>query len=114
MSLLEPYATRTVVAARGASHGGSVAYLIARLAAVCGDHAAADRMFEEAQRRDERAGAPAFVLRDLRLHERFLRAKGRHVDADTVLRRAAELALSLGLERAHGEHDQYEERMRSA
>src|SRR5262249_4939496 len=40
--LLEPYATRMVVTARGASHGGSVAHSLARLAALCGDSADAD------------------------------------------------------------------------
>jgi DNA-binding SARP family transcriptional activator len=98
--LLEPYATRMVVTARGASHGGSVAYLIARLAVVCGDHAAADQMFEQAARRDERAGAPMFVLRDLRAYQRFLRAAGRDAHADTVLRRAADVASSIGVEHA--------------
>ena len=80
---------------RGAAHGGSVAYLLARLAAVCGDHAGADRMIEAAVERDERAGAPAYALRDLRDHERFLRAAGRHAHADEVLGRAGERTLSL-------------------
>ncbi len=97
-ALLAPYATRMVVTARGASHGGSVAYLLARLAALLGDHAAADRMFCQAAELDERAGAPAFVLRDLRAHGSFLRATGRHVDADGVVRRAADLSESLGFD----------------
>ena len=97
-ALLEPYATRMVVTARGASHGGSVAYLLARLAAVLGDHEAADRMFRSAAERDERAGAPAFVLRDLRGHESLLRAAGRHDDAGALSRRAADLAESLGFD----------------
>jgi hypothetical protein len=91
-----------VVTARGASHGGSVAYLIARLAAVCGDHSTAAQMFEEAKGRDERAGAPAFVLRDLRAHASVLRAVGRNAEADAVLRHAAEWALSLGRGHAAG------------
>ena len=36
-AMLEPYRTRMVVAARGASHEGAVAYQLARLAALCGD-----------------------------------------------------------------------------
>jgi DNA-binding SARP family transcriptional activator/tetratricopeptide (TPR) repeat protein len=107
-TLLEPYATRMAVTARGASHGGSVAYLIARLAALCGDHTTADQMFAEAQERDDRAGAPAFVLRDLCVHESFLRASGRHAHADKVRRRAADLALSLGLDDALGGDPRHE------
>ena len=102
-ALLEPYAKRMVATARGASCGGSVAYLLARLAALCGDLDAADQMFEQAQQRDERVGAPAFVLRDLRAHERFLRSAGRHSRADGLLRRGADLALSLGLDVALGD-----------
>jgi DNA-binding SARP family transcriptional activator len=102
-ALLEPYATRMAVTARGASHGGSVAYLLARLAALCGNHATAEQMFEQAQQHDERAGAPAFELRDLRAHERFLRATGHHARADGLLHRAADLALSLGLDPSLGD-----------
>jgi hypothetical protein len=101
-TLLAPYATRMAVTARGASHGGSVAYLIARLAALCGDQTAADQMFSDAANRDKLAGAPAFVLRDLRAHESFLRSTGRNLDADRLLRRAADLARSLGLDDAVG------------
>jgi DNA-binding SARP family transcriptional activator len=113
-ALLEPYATRMVVTARGASHGGSVAYLIARLAAVCGDHSAADQRFSEAADHDERAGAPAFVLRDLRAHERFLRASGRDAHAETITCRAADLAQSLGLEHEHRDNYRHEPRTLSA
>src|SRR5436305_5323965 len=38
--LLDPYADRMIVNARGALHAGSVAYVLARLAAACGDDAA--------------------------------------------------------------------------
>ncbi len=64
-TLLEPYAHRMVVSARGACHGGSVAYLVARLAAACGDGDAALRLAEEAARHDTRAGATALAQRDL-------------------------------------------------
>jgi hypothetical protein len=83
-----------------------VAYLLARLAALCGDLEAADQMFEQAQQRDERAGASAFVLRDLRAHERFLRATGHHARADALLGRASDLARSLGLDVALGDDSQ--------
>jgi hypothetical protein len=62
-----------VVTARGACHGGSVAYLVARLAVACGDDAAALRLFEEAARHDARAGAGALAERDLRAREELLR-----------------------------------------
>ncbi len=68
-ALLEPYAHLMVVTARGAHHGGSVAYLLARLAVTCGDHAAAARLFDDAARRDEHAGATAFAQRDRRARE---------------------------------------------
>ena len=70
-ALLAPYARRMVVTARGASHAGSVAYKPARLAALCGDAAAADGLFADAARHDDAAGAPAFVVRDLQRHADF-------------------------------------------
>jgi DNA-binding SARP family transcriptional activator len=94
--LLEPYAGRMVVTARGASHGGSVAYSLARLAALCGDSTDADALFAEAARRDEHAGASAFVVRDLWHHGEFLRAIGQHDRADGIRAQAAEKARSLG------------------
>ncbi len=84
-ALLDPYGARMVVTARGSSHGGSVAYLLARLAAVCGDAAAADRLFADAARRDGRAGADAFVIRDLHRHGEFLRSIGQDDRADRLL-----------------------------
>lgn len=61
-----------------------------RLAAVCGDNEAADRLFTDAARRDERAGAPALVSRDLRYHAQFLHADGHPCRADQLLLLAAE------------------------
>lgn len=94
-AMLEPYRTRMVVAARGASHQGAVAYQLARLAALCGDATAADELFAEAARRDDHAGAPAFVVRDLLHHGEFLRAIGQHDGADDLVRKAVEEAQSL-------------------
>jgi tetratricopeptide (TPR) repeat protein len=68
-ALLEPYSHRMVVTARGAYHVGSVAYLLALLAAACGDDDTAARLFEEAANRDEQAGAVAFAQRDRRARE---------------------------------------------
>jgi len=95
--LLEPYSARISVTARGASHGGSVAYYAARAAALGGDHAAADRLFAEAARRDREAEAPVFVVRDLSRHGEFLERLGETGRARGLLRAAAERATSLGL-----------------
>jgi tetratricopeptide (TPR) repeat protein len=67
--LLDPFSHRMVVTARGACHVGSVAYLLARLAAACGDDDTAARLFEEAVNRDQHAGATAFAQRDRRARE---------------------------------------------
>ena len=83
-ALLQPYADRMIVNARGALHVGSVAYVLARLAGACGHDAAADRHFRDAAERDERAGAPAWVSRDLRYHSEFLRAIGQDRRADEI------------------------------
>jgi DNA-binding SARP family transcriptional activator len=68
-ALLEPYSHRMVVTARGACHVGSVAYLLARLAAACCDDDTAARLFEEAANHDEHAGATAFAQRDRRARD---------------------------------------------
>jgi hypothetical protein len=99
--LLEPYADRMVVTARGASHGGACAYHVARAAAAAGDLPAADRLFGEAARRDREAGAMAFVVRDLSRHAELLRTAGEDARARGLLRAAAERATSLGLPRPH-------------
>jgi hypothetical protein len=63
-TLLEPYADRMIVNARGSLHAGSVAYVLARLAAAAGDDSAADHRYQHATERDQHAGDPARVLRD--------------------------------------------------
>ena len=73
-SLLEPYADRMVISARGACHQGSVAYFLARLAATLGENRTADALYADAARRDERAGATIWVARDLRRHAELLLA----------------------------------------
>ena len=70
---LAPFADRTAVAARGALQAGSVAYLLARLAATYGDVAAAERHLEDAVRHDEAAGAPVWVERDRRARDELAR-----------------------------------------
>lgn len=94
-ALLQPYADRMVVTARGASHGGSVAFLLARLAATCGDLPAADELFAEAVRRDEHAGAPTLVIRDLQHHGKLLLATGEPARAKEITERAAREAEAL-------------------
>jgi DNA-binding SARP family transcriptional activator len=91
-TLLEPYADRTIVNARGSLHAGSVAYVLARLAAAAGDNAAADQFYQHATERDQHAGAPAWVLRDLHHHSDFLRTTGQHERAHALARRADHLA----------------------
>ena len=90
-ALLEPYADRMIINARGALHAGSVAYVLARLAATSGDHAAADRLYERAARRDRDAGAPVWQLRDLHHHTALLRSIAAHQQANELSQRAAEL-----------------------
>jgi DNA-binding SARP family transcriptional activator len=96
-ALLDPYADRMMVTARGASHGGSAAYYAARVAALEGDSAAADRLFAQAARRDREAGAMALVVRDLLRHGEFLQAVGESGRARGLLRAAAERAAAIGL-----------------
>jgi tetratricopeptide (TPR) repeat protein len=95
--LLEPYTTRMVVTARGASHSGSVAYFAARAASLSADPENADRLFAEAIRADEHLGAPALVIRDLHRHGELLHSVGQHDRAIQALSAAAELGGSLGL-----------------
>jgi hypothetical protein len=94
-TLLEPYADRMIVNARGALHTGSVAHVLARLAAACGDTAAADPLYQHAAMRDQHAGAPAWVLRDLRHHSEFVRSIGQHERADALSQRATDLASAI-------------------
>jgi DNA-binding SARP family transcriptional activator len=91
-TLLTPYAERMIVNARGALHAGSVAYVLARLAAVCADNAAADELYQHASERDQHAGASAWVLRDLHHHSNLLGTIGQHKRANLLARRAAQLA----------------------
>ncbi|WP_028067661.1 ATP-binding protein [Solirubrobacter soli] len=65
-TLLEPFAERMVVAARGCFHYGSVAYVLARLDATLGDDTAACIHYEQAITRDEHAGATVWTARDRR------------------------------------------------
>jgi hypothetical protein len=98
--LLEPYRALMSVAGRASGHYGSVAYLLARLAATVGDREAADMLYAEAARRDEQAGALVWMVRDLRHHGELLLAQGDQRRAHEVLRRAEERALQTGLDRA--------------
>ena len=98
-SLLEPYGDRMVTAARAAFHHGSVAYFLARLAATLGDHQAADELYADAARRDERAGAAIWVARDLRRHAELLLAHGDNDRGQKLAGLAATAAEAAGLSR---------------
>ncbi len=91
-TLLEPHAGRMIVNARGALHAGSVAYVLARLAAACADNPAADELYQLAAQRDEDAGASAWVVRDLHHHSTLLGTIGQHKRARLLTRRADEIA----------------------
>jgi DNA-binding SARP family transcriptional activator len=95
-ALLEPYAERMVVTARGSYHAGSVAYFAARAAALSGDAKRADQLFAEAAQRDRKAGATALVVRDLSRHGEFLQASGESGRGRGLLRAAAERARAIG------------------
>jgi tetratricopeptide (TPR) repeat protein len=96
-TLLEPYADQIDVNARGSLHAGSVAYLLARLAAMCGDNPTADQLYEQAIQLDQRAAALAWVLRDLRHHSNFLHTTGQRKRATDVARRATQQARAIGI-----------------
>ena len=97
-TLLKPRADRLVVAARASFHFGSVAYFLARLATTLGDHQAAAELYADAARRDERAGAAIWVVRDLRHHGELLFERGEFRQADELLDRAENGARLAGLE----------------
>jgi hypothetical protein len=69
--------------------------VLARLAAAWGDNAAADRFYKRAAERDQHAGGPAWVLRNLRHHSNFLRTTGQHERTDVVAQRADRLARAI-------------------
>lgn len=102
-TLLAPYSDRIVVAARGSAVGGSVAYLLARLATTCREYQIADQLFEEAVRREEHAGAPVFAIRDRAHHGQMLRAAGQADRAAEMLQQAARQAHAVGLRTVAGE-----------
>lgn len=88
-----------VTAARAAFHHGSVAYFLARLAATLGDHRAADELYADAARRDDRAGAAVWVARDLRRHAELLLAHEDNDRGQALAQRAAAAAEAAGLKR---------------
>ncbi len=61
-TLLEPFAERMIVAARGCFHYGSVAYILGRLDAALGDDPGV--RYDQAVTRDEQAGATVWAARD--------------------------------------------------
>lgn len=95
--LLEPYTTRMVVTARGASHSGSVAYFAARAGLHDRRPAQGRPVVPDAALADEHLGAPVLVVRDLRRHRELLVAMGERDRARETLRAATDLASSLRL-----------------
>jgi DNA-binding SARP family transcriptional activator len=91
MAAIEPYAELMIVIARGSSHAGSAAYFVGRAASAAGDDDTADDAFAEAARRDERAGAPWFVVRDLWARAALRVARGDRRGATPLLDRALEI-----------------------
>jgi tetratricopeptide (TPR) repeat protein len=103
-ALLEPFVDRMVIAARGCFHFGSAAYALARLAVTLGDHESADALYAEAVRRDERAGATIWVVRDLRRHAEALRARGELLRAADLSERATKCIEAAGRDTAATAH----------
>ncbi len=95
--LLEPYAELSVVSGRASGHYGSVAFLLARLAATTGDLDTADRLYTEAESRDERAGGLVWLVRDLRHHGELLIALRDTKRAHELLDRAIREGRRAGL-----------------
>ncbi len=97
--LLEPFAERIVMAARGMLCMGAVAGALARLAELRGDRTAAIDRYEEAIDRDQRAGAPVWATHHRRRLGEALIANGSHDRGRAMLARVAREAPALGLER---------------
>jgi DNA-binding SARP family transcriptional activator/tetratricopeptide (TPR) repeat protein len=97
--LLEPFADRTAVSARGSAVRGTISRLLGQLAAMLGDNDAADSYYAQAEQLDERLGAPVWVAHDLWQHAKLRLALGDRPGAVALLDRAAEIADAASLER---------------
>lgn len=97
--LLEPFADRIVMAARGMACMGAVAGALARLAELRGDQSAAIARYEHAIDRDQRAGASVWATHHRRRLGEALIAAGRHDRGRAMLARVAREAPEMGLQR---------------
>ena len=97
--LLEPFADRTAVSARGSAVRGAMSRLLGQLAAMLGESDAADSYYAQAEQLDERLGAPVWVAHDLWQHAKLRLALGDWPAAVALLDRAAEIADAASLQR---------------
>jgi DNA-binding SARP family transcriptional activator len=97
--LLEPFADRITVSARGAAFRGSASRLLAQLSAMLADNDAADAYYERARQLDEQLGAPVWVAHDLCHHGQFRLSLGDTPGGLQLLDQAADIANVTGLER---------------
>ncbi len=99
LELMEPFADRVTVSARGAAFRGSLSRLLGDLAAMLSDNDAADAYYIQAAQLDERLGAPVWTAHDLWHHGKLRLTLGDGPGAAALLDRAAEIAAATGLER---------------
>jgi hypothetical protein len=99
LELMEPFADRVTVSARGAAFRGSLSRLLGDLAAMLSDNDAADAYYTQAAQLDERLGAPVWTAHDLWHHGKLRLTLGDGPGAAALLDRAAEIAAATGLER---------------
>ncbi len=97
--LIEPFADRVTVSARGAAFRGSASRLLAQLSAILQDNDAADAYYERARQLDEQLGAPVWVAHDLCNHGEFRLSIGDTPGGVRLLDEAADIANATGLER---------------
>lgn len=100
--LLAPFSGRMIVSGHGATCGGSVDHVLARLAATDGDFDLADEHYEQAATLERRAGARLFCAHSQRYWARLLWKRGAPYERRQARDLAAEAASAyetLGLER---------------
>jgi hypothetical protein len=100
--LMEPFADRMAVSARGSAFRGSMSRLLGQLAAMLDDNQAADAYFTRAEQNDERAGAPVWLAHDLWRHGELLLGLGDERAGTQLLNQASDIASSSGLENVLG------------
>jgi hypothetical protein len=96
-AMLEPFADRMVVSARGLFGLGAVPGALGRLAELAGDQASAIRRYEDAVERDERAGAVIWAVHHRRRLAEALIAEGHPERGYALLARVAAEGARSGL-----------------